>query len=361
MIGTRATLSRLAASRANAATAPVLPGKRAMVSPQSLKVVATSGAWRLSATTRRRASCAGAAMFRMSNMRGIMVLRSGGPRRPVQAAAPSPPPIPADTIAALRPFSLPPGVVSLPTPQSDCLDEAASRSPKGGALARLLHAFKAQGIGPNRKAASASLLLRIRGAGGFAVGADLSCRRVPMPHAYAVSFSPTLPLQVICVRDVRFTGAHDDPLVGAFRWIGSADTAGPPNLPVKGLIAFRDPFGATQQAWSGYSGHPLWATSSWAEEFTNIARQIGDEPPGGREAKALLDLVPELQRAGTALYAVRRGGNARTGQRRSARCLYFKSSAHDFCASCPIVHESGRLERRRFVVANQPTAERRPS
>jgi hypothetical protein len=52
------------------------------------------------------------------------------------------------------------------------------REREAGAKTRyLLHAFKRQGIAPNRKAASASL--RLGWAGGFAIGGYLICRRVP--------------------------------------------------------------------------------------------------------------------------------------------------------------------------------------
>jgi hypothetical protein len=94
-------------------------------------------------------------------------------------------------------------------------------------------------------------------------------------------------------------------------------------------------------------------TSSWAEQFANIARQIGDEPWGVREAKAVFELVPELNRAAPALYDVHGGQATRTCQRRSACCLYFKSSARYFCASCPIIPEFERLERNRAWVAEQ--------
>jgi hypothetical protein len=247
-------------------------------------------------------------------------------------------------------------VVSGSTTPSDWFDDRALASPREGTLADLLQAFAAQGIGPNRKAASASLLLRLGWAGGFAIASYLACRRVPTRSAYAVCFSPMLLLQSMWVRDVGFVGAYDDPLAGGSGWIAGAETSELPRLLLDSLVAFTEPVVATQYAWSGLSRHALWAmaTSSWAEQFTNVARQMGDEQRGVREAGAVLDLVPELRRAAPMLYPVAGGRNTRTCQRRSACCLFFKGDARHFCASCPIIPETERLERNRAWVASQP-------
>jgi hypothetical protein len=264
-------------------------------------------------------------------------------------------PILADTIAKISAFNLYLRVSSRPLERSTWFDADALVAPQGEALRRLLRAFKRQGIAPNRKAGSASLLLRLGWAGGFAIGAYLVCRRVPTLRDYAVSFSPTMFLQSIWVRDARFAGVQDDPLAGEPEWIESVQASDLRRRLLESLVLFTEPIVATQHAWSGFSRHALWAmaTSSWAEQFANIARQIGDEPQGVREARAVFELVPELNRAAPALYDVHGGQIARTCQRRSACCLYFKSSARYFCASCPIIPESERLERNRAWVAKQ--------
>ena len=102
-------------------------------------------------------------------------------------------------------------------------------------------------------------------------------------------------------------------------------------------------------------GRALWAmaTSSWAEQFAGVARQWGDEARGVREAEAIFAATPELRRAAPALYEIRVGESVRTCHRRSACCLYFKSATRYFCASCPIIAESERLERNRSWVAQQ--------
>jgi hypothetical protein len=264
-------------------------------------------------------------------------------------------PVLADTIAKLSAFNLYLRVCCRPFERISWVDTGALALPQGEALTNLLHAFKRQGIAPNRKAASASLLLRLGWAGGFAIGAYLICRRVPSLRDYAVSFSPTMLLRSIWVRDARFIGVHDDPLAGRPEWIESVEASDLRTRLLESLVLFTEPVVATQHAWSGFSRHALWAmvTSSWAEQFANIARQIGDEPWGVREAKAVFELVPELNRAAPALYDVHGGHTTRTCQRRSACCLYFKSSARYFCASCPIIPEFERLERNRAWVAKQ--------
>jgi hypothetical protein len=269
----------------------------------------------------------------------------------------------ADTIAKLSALNLHLMVCCRPLERPSWFDADALASPQSEALTYLLHAFKQQGIAPNRKAASASLLLRLGWAGGFAIGAYLICRRVPTLRDYAVSFSPTMLLQSIWVRDARFVGVHDDPLAGKPDWIESVEASDLRRRLLESLVLFTEPIVATQHAWSGFSRHALWAmvTSSWAEQFANIGRQIGDEPWGIHEAKAVFELVPELNRAAPALYDVHGGRATRTCQRRSACCLYFKSGARYFCPSCPIIPEFERLERNRAWVAKQRLSEPRLS
>jgi hypothetical protein len=291
------------------------------------------------------------------------MVQPSGPVLPARTPAHPLRPILADTMAKLSAFDLYLRVVSRRTGRLDWFDADALASPQGDAMRRLLQSFKQQGIAPNRKAASASLLLRLGWAGGFAIGTYLACRRVPTLRDYAVSFSPTMLLQSIWVRDALFVGMRDDPLAGGTEWIETIGESDLRRRLLESLIVFTEPFVTTQHAWSGFSRHALWAmvTSSWAEQFANIARQIGDESRGAREARAIFELVPELNRAAPLLYAVHGGETVRTCQRRSACCLYFKSSTRYFCASCPIIPESERLERNRAWVARQPLLERRLS
>ncbi|SRR5579871_1134366 len=287
------------------------------------------------------------------------MVQPSGPFRTAQTSVYRSRPILADTIAKLSAFDLYLKVVSGPAERPGWFDAQALALPHGEALSHLLQEFKRQGIAPNRKAASASLLLRLGWAAGFAIGAYLACRRVPTLREYAVSFSPTMLLQSILVRDALFVGMHEDPLAGGSEWIESIGADDLRRRLLESLVAFTEPFVATQHAWSGFSRHALWAmvTSSWAEQFANIARQMGDERRGVREAREIFELTPELNRAAPMLYDVSGGPIARTCQRRSACCLYFKSSTRYFCASCPIIPESERLERNRVWVAKQSPAQ----
>jgi hypothetical protein len=124
---------------------------------------------------------------------------------------------------------------------------------------------------------------------------------------------------------------------------------------LESLIAFTEPMIAAHHAWSRFSRHALWAmvTSSWAAQFANVARQLGDERRGVHEARTLLALVPEINRAAPELYEVHSAGNSRTCQKLRACCLYFKSGKGQFCACCPIIPDAERLERNRSWVAVQ--------
>src|SRR5262249_9152317 len=88
-------------------------------------------------------------------------------------------------------------------------------------------------------------------------------------------------------------------------------------------------------------------TSSWAEQFGSVARQLGDESMGIREARAIFGALPELRQPPQNFMR-----SQRTCQRRTACCLYFKSDTRYFCASCPIIPETERLERNRAWIAH---------
>jgi len=119
------------------------------------------------------------------------------------------------------------------------------------------------------------------------------------------------------------------------------------------LVAFTEPVVAGHHAWSRFSRHALWAmaTSSWASQFANVARQFGNERRGVTEVQRMLTMMPEINRAAPQLYEVQSGGVSRTCQKLGSCCLYFKISDRQFCASCPIIPESERLERNRSWVA----------
>jgi hypothetical protein len=271
-------------------------------------------------------------------------------------------PVLAETLHRCRQFQLYLEVLSSPSAPSGCVGASALLSPVSPELESLQHSFRLHGLAPNKKAGSASLLLRFGWAAGFAITAYLACGRVPLLRNYAIQFGPTMLLRALWVGSASFIGRSGDPLAGQSDWVRTVTPRTLRECLVESLIAFTEPVVVAQHAWSGFSRRALWAmvTSSWAEQFASVARQMGDESSGVREARLIFGALPELQRAAPELYEVASHGRTRTCQRRAACCLYFKSDKRYFCASCPIVPEAERLERNRdWVARSEPSG--RPS
>jgi hypothetical protein len=264
-------------------------------------------------------------------------------------------PVLADTLQAFKTLQLHVEVFGEPPERAGWLDPAALAAPDSGPLAALLERFKSSGVASNRRAASASLLLRYGWGAGFAIAAYLTRARVPFLRDYAMLFSSGTLLKAVWVRDAQFVGRADDRFAGGPEWI---ETATPEILRerlLQSLIAITEPIVAAQHAWSRFSRHALWAmvTSSWAAQFANVGRQLGDERLGVREARAIFAIIPEIARAAPELYEVSSEGLVRTCQKLRSCCLYFKSSGRRFCANCPIIPQSERLARNHVWVAAQ--------
>ena len=268
----------------------------------------------------------------------------------------APGPVLADTLLALRGLELHIEVVSHPSDSTGWLDAAALAEPDGPQLSALMHSFKSAGFAFNRRAASASLMLRYGWASGFAIAAYLTRGRVPFLRDFALHFSPTALLKALWVREAQFVGRAGDLSRGSSEWIETVGEDALRERLLESLVAFTEPLIAAHHAWSRFSRHALWAmaTSSWAAQFASVARQLGDEKRGVHEARTLLAMVPEIKRAAPELYEVQCAGNSRTCQKLRACCLYFKSGKGQFCACCPIIPDAERLERNRSWVAAQP-------
>jgi hypothetical protein len=267
-------------------------------------------------------------------------------------------PVLDDTLLALKDFELHAEAFSEPPAGLEWIDNAALIAPDREPLAGLLRRFKSSGFGFNRRAASASLMLRYGWAGGVLIAAYLARRRVPVLHDYALFFSAGTLLKGIWLRDAQFIGLSDDPLAGGPEWMETVRAELLRERLLEQLIALTEPVVAAHHDWSRFSRHALWAmvTSSWGGQFANVARQLGDEARGVREARAIFELAPEIARAAPELYEVKGGGVSRTCQKLRACCLYFKSSNRQFCACCPIIPDAERLERNRTWVAAQAPA-----
>jgi hypothetical protein len=244
-----------------------------------------------------------------------------------------------------------------------CLSAADLLAPDRPPLATLLARFAALGPATNRRVASASFLLRFGWAGGFAIASYLACDRVPVLDDYAVLFAPSSLLQTLWIRDVTFhakpqlpapLGAGGDALPGR-QTVAPDERAWLRQRLLGCLWQLSEPVVAAQHDWSHFSRHALWSmvTSSWGALFTSIARQLGDASRGIAEARATFALHPELARAAPQLYEVSVADAACTCQRRAACCLYFKRPGQSFCASCPLLPETERLERNRQWVRVQ--------
>ena len=271
----------------------------------------------------------------------------------------APAPVLADTLLAVSGLELNIALSSQPPDATGWLDAAALAEPDSLPLLALLQRFKSAGFAFNRRAASASLMLRYGWASGFAIGSYLTRARVPFLRDFALYFSPATLLKGLWIREAQFVGRADDPLAGSPEWIETVGQDALRERLLESLITFTEPIVAAHHAWSRFSRHALWAmaTSSWAGQFANVARQLGDEKRGVHEARLLLALVPEIKRAAPELYEVESAGVSRTCQKLRSCCLYFKSSKGQFCACCPIIPDAERLERNRsWVAAQRPQA-----
>src|SRR5262249_58897359 len=133
---------------------------------------------------------------------------------------------------------------------------------------------------------------------------------------YALLFSPSTLLKAVWIREAQFIGCAGDPLAGGAEWIATVTDDELRERLQESLVAATEPVVAALRTWSGYSRHALWAmvTSSWAAQFANVARQLGDERRGLRAARAVLARNPEIARAAPILYAVEHVGVTRTCQ-----------------------------------------------
>lgn len=227
--------------------------------------------------------------------------------------------------------------------------------PDADPVATLMQRFGSAGFKFNRRAAAAALMLRFGWGAGFAISSYLLRSRIPVVRDYALGFSPQTLLRWLRIRDGMFVGRPDDVLAGSRDWLESVPSEALLGRLLETLIAFTEPVIAAQHIWSGFSRRALWAmaTSSWASQFASIGRHLGDEASAVHTACAMFSLDPEIKRAAPHLYVVDSGGARRTFQKMRACCLHFKNGNRRFCANCPIIPETERLERNRAWLASQ--------
>jgi hypothetical protein len=265
-------------------------------------------------------------------------------------------PVLADSLQAIGRYKL--IVQACPEPidiEGTWLSREELCDPEADPLASLMQRFGSASYKFNRRAAAAALMLRFGWGGGFAIASYLVQSRVPVVRDYAVCFSPRTLLRWLCIRDAAFVGQPNDVLAGSRDWLDSLPREMLLRQLLESLMALTEPVIAAQHLWSGFSRHALWAmaTSSWASQFANIGRQLGDEGNAVRAARAMFSLDSEIDRTAPYLYEVSGDGVTRTFQKMRACCLHFKNSERRFCANCPIIPETERLERNRAWLAER--------
>jgi hypothetical protein len=267
--------------------------------------------------------------------------QTGGPR-----------PVLADTLRAIKGLDLKIEFVSEPHDVSaKWTDAAGLASLDHGHLAAMLALYTSNGYAPDPRVGASVLMLRFGWVGGFAIAPYLTRARVPFLRDYALCFPPHPGpgSRVLWIRDAGFVGRPDDPMAGSPEWIESASDDVLRRRLLESLVATTEPLVAALYAWSRRSRQGLWAmaVSSWASQFMTVARTLGDEERGVREAREMFALAPEIARAAPALYEVRSGDTTRYCQRWGSCCLYFKVTERRFCMACPIVPDAERMERQR--------------
>jgi hypothetical protein len=262
-----------------------------------------------------------------------------------------------DTLQAFEGLDL--KIDFLPQPRAhraEWVQAAALASPAHEHMAAMLRRYEEAGYAPNPRVAASVMMLRFGWVGGFAIAPYLTRRRVPILRDYRLFFppSPGPDPRELWIRDAKFWGLADDPFADTPEWLESVSEENLRARLLESLLDFTEPLVAKLHDWSNRSRQALWAmaASSWTSQFLTVARALGDEARGAREAGALLMLTPEMARAAPALYELRSGDVSRYCQRWGSCCLYFKVTERRFCMACPIVPEAERRERQRAALAN---------
>lgn len=229
-----------------------------------------------------------------------------------------------------------------PQNRNGWIDRAALLDPDEGPLSDLIERLIAAGFGANRRAVSASLLLRQGWAAGPIIAAHLVAGRVLRIEDFSLRFSGATLVESVWIRQ-------------ADAWQPST-TRGLRAGTLKSLLLFSEPLLDSQSAWSGYSRHALWSmlASSWLAQFAAIGERLGRRRQAVHEARVMLGNHSELARALPDTYEMACGKRSEFCQVLKACCLSYKGYRHSFCASCPLVPNQERfLRNREWVCRNR--------
>lgn len=224
------------------------------------------------------------------------------------------------------------------------INEADLAAVDAPAQQRLLRALSHEGFGGNRRAVSASILLRYGWSSGYLIGLWLTRGQVAIRPALALRFTSNTVLSEIAVKSCD--GFLDE----------TASTRAALYAALSHELIWRaEPIVEAHHAWSGFSRKALWSmvTSSWAAQFIQISELIGDPERGLTDARHVLGMDARIAAASPDLYVVEAEGKRGACQRRQLCCLWFKGPKRQFCSSCPIIADSERLTRNRACIAQR--------
>ncbi|HTU57671.1 MAG TPA: (2Fe-2S)-binding protein [Polyangiales bacterium] len=217
----------------------------------------------------------------------------------------------------------------------------ALTDPNTGPLADLLRRIGERLKSEDKKVVACSFLLRFAWSAAAAVGPFLVARCVPdmSLENSALKFSADAALfERVALFELR--GAPEP------SGRGSRDAhARLRNT----LLQQATPVVEALHAWSGMPLRSLWGQvlSSWSLQFVSILTELGD-PLRALDETAAFFASPELaHRCPPQLYAVEHASLTRVYHCRGSCCLYYKTGAGSYCASCPLITQEQRLARNR--------------
>lgn len=225
------------------------------------------------------------------------------------------------------------------------LEESDLMQIASGPQRRIVDRLSSGEFGANRRAVSASVLLRYGWSAGLLIGLYLTAGFVLRGARLQLRFTQThaalADVSILEFDDAMSMSTHPRPEVRQ----ALSDQ----------LVAHAYSIVEAHHAWSGFSRKALWSmvTSSWGAQFAHLGELLGIPEIGLKEAELVLRLDPEIAAARPDMYMIEADGRQGVCQMRRLCCLWFKSGKRQFCASCPIIPTNDRLERNRQWIAQR--------
>lgn len=222
--------------------------------------------------------------------------------------------------------------------------------PERGPLGTLLENIGARLKTQDRKVVAASFALRFGWSSGPAIGPFVVSDCVPdmSLENLAIKFSQTL-FERVALRTGRATVLRDSqhaslPLAAA------VDDRDALILTLRRtLIEQASPVVLALSAWSRLNKPAIWGQvlSSWGAQIAAVFAELGRH----EEALATIDRFFCADEPAFSLkprfYPIHHAGVTRVYHRRGSCCLYYRTPAESYCASCPLVEDEERYRRNR--------------